>query len=192
MNALERRALAARAAGVTGVEPDGGPVISGYAAVFDSQSLDLGGFVEIVRPGAFKASLASGADVKLLWDHDSQRAIASTGSGTLKLYEDGRGLRFEARPGTNRQWVRDVLEGVRAGIQTGMSFGFYVESDSWGPGPGIVRYLERVKLNEISLVSFPAYEAAGASTRREPAVIVDPLVRLAAAKRRIEIMELEG
>ena len=37
-------------------EVEGKPMIRGYAAVFNSPSQDLGGFVEYVRPGAFRNS----------------------------------------------------------------------------------------------------------------------------------------
>ena len=45
-------------------EADGKITLRGYAAVFNSLSQDLGGFVEIIRPGAFTRTLASGADVR--------------------------------------------------------------------------------------------------------------------------------
>ena len=40
-----------------------GPVITGYAAVYDSDSVDLGYFTEVIRPGAFKRAITEQQDV---------------------------------------------------------------------------------------------------------------------------------
>ena len=60
----ERRFVAKQLRQKTGSDK---PTISGYAAVFNSMSEDLGGFVEVIRPGAFKRSLAEGADVRCVF-----------------------------------------------------------------------------------------------------------------------------
>src|SRR5713226_163265 len=59
--------------------------ISGYAASFNVLSQDLGGFREVVAPGAFKRSIDAGADVKALFNHDASRILGRTKSGTLKV-----------------------------------------------------------------------------------------------------------
>ena len=51
-------------------DEEGRDTIVGYAAVFNTFSEDLGGFREIVRPGAFTAALSEGQDVRGLFNHD--------------------------------------------------------------------------------------------------------------------------
>src|SRR5438128_11032112 len=74
------------------------PKLVGYAAVFNSKSLDLGGFIEIVRPGAFKRTLAAGADVRALVNHDPNLIIGRNKAGTLDVAEDDRGLKVTITP----------------------------------------------------------------------------------------------
>jgi len=143
-----------------------GMTFIGYAAKFNSPSEDLGGFVETIEPGAFRRSLRSRNDVKLLVNHDTGRVLASTRSGTMKLYEDEVGLRVEASlPNTSDG--RDMAELLRRGDLNKMSFGFSVpkKGDRWSDD-GTTRELLDIRLHEVSIVTgFPAYEATTASVR---------------------------
>jgi HK97 family phage prohead protease len=134
---------------------DGGLRFEGYAAVFNSRSEDLGGFTEFVAPGAFKRSLRSRNDVKLLFDHNPANVLASTRAGTMTVEEDARGLKVTAdlAPTT---LGRDVSVLVKRGDIDSMSFGFSVIRDSWNP-EGTERTLNSVRLIEASIVSWPAY-----------------------------------
>jgi HK97 family phage prohead protease len=137
-----------------------GNTFSGYAALFNSPSEPLP-FTEIIAPGAFKRSLRSRNDVKMLWNHDSGAVLASTRSGTLSLIEDERGLKVTAiLPDTTAG--RDARELISKGIVDAMSFGFSVPSggDSWSQD-GSTRTLESVRLHEVSVVAWPAYAATG-------------------------------
>ena len=136
-------------------ETGDGMTFEGYAAVFNSESEDLGGFREYIAPGAFKRSLQSRNEVKLLWNHDAGEPLASVRGGTLKLTEDDRGLKVQARL-ANTSRGRDVAELIRSKTVDSMSFGFSVIKDTWD---GNVRTLNAVRLFEISLVSWPAYQA---------------------------------
>jgi uncharacterized protein len=138
-------------------ETGDGMTFEGYAAVFNSESEDLGGFREFIAPGAFKRSLQSRNEVKLLWNHDAGEPLASVRGGTLKLTEDDRGLKVEARL-ANTSRGRDVAELIRSKTVDSMSFGFSVIKDTWN-AEGNVRTLNAVRLFEISMVSFPAYQA---------------------------------
>jgi HK97 family phage prohead protease len=136
-------------------EGEDGMTFTGYAAVFNQPSEDLGGFREYVAPGAFTRSLKSRSEVKLLWNHDVGEPLASMRGGTMKLYEDERGLKVTAQlPNTSRG--RDVAELIRTGVVDSMSFGFNVIRDSWSKD-GTTRTLESVRLIEASVVSYPAY-----------------------------------
>lgn len=132
-----------------------GMTFTGYAAVFNSDSQPLP-FIERIAPGAFKRSLQSRNEVKLLWNHDSGEPLASVRGGTLRLVEDARGLKVEATL-ANTTRGRDVSELIRSKVIDSMSFGFSVIKDSWA-NDGSTRTLEAVRLFEVSIVSSPAYE----------------------------------
>ena len=66
--------------------------LAGYAAVYNSQSQDLGGFVERIIPGALKRSLTKPDHIRALLEHDPQRLLGRVGSRTLSLREDTKGL----------------------------------------------------------------------------------------------------
>jgi HK97 family phage prohead protease len=149
-------------------EDASGMFLEGYAALFNSRSENLGGFTETIQPGAFRASLKSRNDVKLLWNHDSGAVMGSTRAGTLTLTEDERGLKVSATlPDTT--YGRDARELVRRGDVTGFSFGFSMPArggDEWS-SDGTERVLKSVRLHEVSLVAFPAYPATnGTATVR--------------------------
>jgi HK97 family phage prohead protease len=158
-----------------------GMTFTGYASVFNSPSEDLGGFIEYVAPGAFKRSLQSRNEVKLLWNHDAGEPLASLRGGTMQLVEDNRGLKVTAQlPNTTRG--RDIAELLRTKVIDSMSFGFNVIKDSWSPD-GKTRTLESVRLFEASIVSFPAYAATTATVRSadqaiDPDKLADALLRL--------------
>jgi HK97 family phage prohead protease len=157
-----------------------GMTFTGYASVFNSPSEDLGGFIEYVAPGAFKRSLQSRNEVKLLWNHDSGEPLASLRGGTMQLVEDNRGLKVTAQlPNTTRG--RDIAELLRTKVIDSMSFGFNVIKDSWSSN-GQTRTLESVRLFEVSIVSFPAYEATTAQVRSaqtiNPDQLADALLKL--------------
>ena len=141
-----------------------GRTVEGYASVFNSMSEDLGGFREIILPGAFSEVLDN--DVRALYNHDSNYLLARTTSGTLELKEDDKGLyyRFEM---PNTSYGNDMLELFRRGDLTQSSFGFTVEKDNWRMEDGQqVRYIERVgSLFDVSPVVFPAYSQASSGLR---------------------------
>lgn len=141
-----------------------GRTVEGYASVFNSMSEDLGGFREIILPGAFKNALND--DVRALYNHDSNYLLARTTSGTLELKEDDKGLyyRFEM---PNTSYGNDLLELYRRGDLTQSSFGFTVDKDSWRMEEGQhVRYIESVSsLFDVSAVVYPAYVQASSGLR---------------------------
>ncbi len=137
--------------------------LTGYAATFGVRA-KIADFTETIAPGAFKGSLAGGTDVVALVDHDPGKLLARTRSGTLRLNEDDRGLRFELDlPET--QLGRDTLALVERGDIGGASFGFTIPAggDQWR---GSDRTLLKVNLVDISIVnSWPAYPQTSVSAR---------------------------
>ena len=174
---------------ITGLEVRDGagklPKLVGYASVFNSRSVDLGGFVEIVRPGAFKRTLQN-ADVRAMLNHDPNHILGRNKAGTLELREDDRGLRVEITPPAGDR----VIESVRRGDLDGMSFGFRTVSDRWNHDekPSLRELLD-VDLFDVSVVAFPAYprtDVALRSLQRSLAEISDET-----ARRRLRLAELE-
>lgn len=137
---------------------DDTPKMTGHAAVFDSLSEDLGYFREKIAHGAFSKTIQE-ADVRALWNHDSNYVLGRTKSGTLKLWEDERGLAVEITP-PDTQWAKDLLTSMKRGDVDQMSFGFQVVKDDWEEtADGLVRTLREVKLFDVSPVTYPAYPA---------------------------------
>jgi uncharacterized protein len=148
------------------VEGSDGMTFTGYAAVFNAPSEPLP-FIERIAPGAFRRSLKARNDIKLLWNHDTGSVLGSTRAGTLKLEEDTYGLRVTAvLPDTTLG--RDVRTLVQRGDVNAMSFGFSVPAngDSWNT-EGTERTLRSVRIHEVSIVAFPAYQqTSGTATVR--------------------------
>jgi HK97 family phage prohead protease len=155
-----------------------GMTLRGYAAVFNSPSQPLP-FTETIAQGAFRDSLNSRNDVKLLWNHDTGTVLGSTRAGTLKLSEDSKGLLVEANlPDT--QAGRDAATLIKRGDVNAFSFGFRVPAngDEWPSADQ--RILKRVNVHEVSLVAFPAYTATeGTASVRAMTELADKIARLA-------------
>ena len=144
------------------VAPDG--EIEGYAAVFNQLSVDLGGFREWIRPGAFAKTIRE-ADIRGLFNHDSNYVLGRNKSGTLKLFEDDYGLGFSAKP-PEAQWASDLRESIRRGDIDQASFQFRTIEDNWTEKDSAhERELIEVKLYDVSVVTFPAYPQTSVSAR---------------------------
>lgn len=140
-----------------------GPRIEGYAAVFN-QTADLGYYREMIEPGAFADSIRED-DVRALWNHDPNFVLGRNTSGTLKLAEDEHGLRVVIRP-PEAQWARDLIESMKRGDVDQMSFAFETLADEWKKNEGVnLRVLQKVKLYDVSVVTYPAYEQTIAHAR---------------------------
>jgi len=202
MSNIEKRAFNAeievRAEGET-------PTISGYASVFNKRSENLGGFREVIAPGAFDGVLND--DVRALFNHDANFLLARTASGTLRLSVDEEGLRYEFEP-PNTTAGRDLVESMKRGDITQSSFAFTVASDSWEERDGgMLRTINKVeRLYDVSPVTYPAYPDASVGLRsleafRSLQEAESPVIEEAApaaspevednAKRELEILSLK-
>lgn len=157
---LERRVIPATELRVDG-DPTGEQRIVGYAAVFDSDSEDLGGFIERIAPGAFSAALET-SDIRALFNHDPNYVLGRNRSGTLDVKEDDKGLWMEVTP-PDAQWARDLMVSINRGDISQMSFAFRIEKggDEWEKpttGGPMRRTIKRVKeVADVSPVTYPAY-----------------------------------
>lgn len=139
-------------------------IVTGYAAVFDSPSQPLWGeWREVIAPGAFAETLAAPDDIYALWNHNANEPIASRDAGTLKLSEDKRGLRTEIHFGDSdieKYWHSKIKDKT---IKK-MSFGFSPEEEGVDYDAKI-RTLMRIRLYEVSPVTWPAYQGTSISAR---------------------------
>jgi uncharacterized protein len=148
---------------------DGSRTLSGYAAVFNSLSVDFGGWQEMIAPGAFTRSLMSSPDVVCLRDHDNAILLGRTSSKTLTLEQDATGLRFDcALPNTTQ--AADLAVLMDRGDINGCSFAFICNMDDWKTtGDGVtVRTIIEAELYDVSVVTQPAYPDTSASLRSAP------------------------
>lgn len=143
-------------------ESEGGKFLAGYAAVFNVLSVDLGGFREKIKPGAFAGSV--GGDVRAFWSHNPDMVLGRTKAGTLELAEDEVGLRFKLKL-PNTSVGNDAYESVSRGDVTGMSFGFDTIRDEWAKGEPPIRTLIEARLYELSPVAMPAYPQTDVAVR---------------------------
>ena len=160
-NLFERRTITLKELRVVeaNVDPLTEPAIEGYASVFDSWSEELGGnspFRERVVKGAFEETIQND-DIRALFNHDPNYVLGRNKAGTLTLEEDEKGLKVRIVP-PDTQWAKDLLVSIKRGDITQMSFGFTVILDRWSYEDNIdVRELLKVKLYDVSPVTFPAY-----------------------------------
>lgn len=146
---------------------DGKRRIMGHAAVFNQLSEDLGGFREQIAPGAFEEAIKAD-DVRALYNHNPDHILGRNLAGTLKLSEDARGLAIEIDP-PDTQIARDLLVSMERGDINQMSFGFSVKPNgqNWAKNDEgqVIRTLTRVRLYDVSPVTFPAYPQTDVAAR---------------------------
>jgi HK97 family phage prohead protease len=147
-----------------------GRKITGYAALYNQRSEDLGGFIEVIEPGAFDEAITK-SDVRALINHNDNLVLARTASGTLKLEVDEKGLRYEFEV-PNTTYGNDLLENVRAGNISQSSFAFSMGSgkdyENWDEMDDgrLLRTIKRVdELFDVSPVTYPAYKSTTVSAR---------------------------
>ena len=95
-------------------------IVSGYFAVFGNKDLDG----DVIEPGAFaKTVMERGPQgkqlIKYLLDHDKNKVVAKI----TNLYEDSKGLRYEAKIGTHTAG-QDFQKMIESELINQHSFGF--------------------------------------------------------------------
>ena len=143
----------------TRASDDGLVTVSGHAAVFD-QETEIAWFREVIRPGAFADAIGRD-DVVFVINHEGL-PLARTGSGTLTLKEDQRGLYMETKLDPEDPDVASILPKMRRGDLTEMSFAFRSGDESWhefeDDGLLPLREIKKVeKLYDVSIVTNGAY-----------------------------------
>jgi len=141
-------------------------IIEGYFAVFNS-NYEIGpGMTESIAPGAFSNTL--GADVRALINHDSTLVLGRNKAGTLELREDSHGLWGKIIINPNDTDAMNLYSRVQRGDVNQCSFGFDIleEETDYLPNDSVHWTILRVKLYEVSVVTFPAYEETAVVARQ--------------------------
>ena len=141
---------------------DGKEVVVGHASIYDSRSNNLGGFYEYIAKGAFTDELIGKSDVRALINHNPDKVLARSTSGTLKLQADDKGLRYEFQiPETS--YGKDLAINLKNGNISQSSFAFTLQNDEWSSdddGNDIRTITAIDRLYDISAVTYPAYNEA--------------------------------
>lgn len=140
-------------------------IIEGYFAVFNS-NYEIGpGMSESVAPGAFKNTLSG--DIRALVNHDTTLVLGRNTAKTLELSEDERGLWGRIRINPNDSDAVNLYERVKRGDVSQCSFGFDIldEEIEFREDGGVHWTIKKVKLYEVSCVTFPAYESTNIDAR---------------------------
>lgn len=169
------------------------PLIRGHAAVFNKLSENLGGFREVIAPGAFDGVL--GDDVRALFNHDGSLILGRSTAGTLRVGIDSEGLTYEIDP-PDTQYARDLLVSLERGDVRESSFGFRVAhgGDRWDENEDgvLIRTITRVaRLFDVSPVTFPAYPDTDSTKRALDEYLRGRDVRAESQRRIAELRAME-
>lgn len=148
-------------------EETGAMYISGYFSVYGSDYEIWDGATESIAPGAFDGALDD--DIRCLVNHNTTLVLGRTAAGTLELKTDEKGLWGEVRVNEKDQDAVNLYERVKRGDVNQCSFGFDILSEEYteNEATGEVRWtVKSVKLYEVSIVTFPAYEDTGVTARK--------------------------
>lgn len=150
-------------------------VLVGYALTFNSLSRDLGGWFEIIDPGALGAIALDGAvdlvahgRVMARTNHDSNLLLGTSDVGTLLLFVDDIGLRYEVDL-PNTSYARDLAVLAKRGDIRFSSFAFRLLPDGYeweyDPEDRLVRRVLRLALVDVAPVADPAYWGSSSEMR---------------------------
>lgn len=142
------------------------PHISGYFSVFNSNYEIFKGCTESIAPGAFTDELHS--DVRALVDHDTRLVLGRTTAGTLELREDEKGLWGDIAVNPKDSDAMNCWARVERGDVSQCSFGFNILDEEHEEREDGTHHftIRKVKLFEVSVCTFPAYEDTAVSARK--------------------------
>ncbi|WP_348266424.1 HK97 family phage prohead protease [Edaphobacter sp. DSM 109919] len=177
-NKQEIRTLPAKELRIAPVAADGTRTLTGRAIVFNQRSQDLGGFQEIVSPGAVTETLSGSPNILLLNNHNTSQPLASVRAGNLQLTTDSKGVSFRCKLDTRISYANDLALSVENGVTQGCSFGFRTLKDSYANENGtLVRTLETIELLELTVTTCPAYLQTQVDVRSCPKELRSLLTR---------------
>ena len=140
-------------------------IIEGYFAVYDSVYQIDTDMSESIAPGAFSSSISG--DVRALINHNTTLVLGRTVPHTLEIKDDARGLWGRIVVNPKDSDAVNAYERVKRGDVSQCSIGFdVVKEDTEIREDGSIHWTIRdVKLWEVSICTFPAYEETNISAR---------------------------
>ena len=146
-------------------EENGELKIEGYFAVFNSVYQIFDDLSESVAPGAFDDTL--GEDIRALIDHNTRLVLGRNTAHTLELRVDSHGLFGSITINPKDQDAMNLYARVQRGDVDQCSFGFDILSEDYDVrDDGSVHWtIKKVKLYEVSVCTFPAYEETNVQAR---------------------------
>ena len=150
----------------TRADESGDMYIDGYFSVFNSDYEIWPGATESVADTAFDGALSD--DIRCLIDHETRLVLGRNKAGTLALKTDARGLWGEVKINPNDQDAVNLYERVKRGDVDQCSFGFDILDEEFEDrGDSVHWTIKKVKLYEVSIVTFPAYEETSVTARKK-------------------------
>lgn len=148
-------------------EADGKKYIEGYFSVFNSVYELWKGATEIVSTGAFDGALSD--DIRALINHETTLVLGRNKAGTLELKVDSRGLWGRIEINESDQDAMNLYARVQRGDVDQCSFGFDIldEEPVYSDDGSVQWIIKSVKLYEVSVCTFPAYEDTSVSARKK-------------------------
>lgn len=138
--------------------------ISGYGLVYNSWSEDLGGFKEMIAPGAADEVLAANPDIRGLINHNPDLLLGRTTAGTMRVSGDQHGVAYLI-DAPDVSYANDLRVSLERGDITQSSFAFRVAQGgaTWVEDPEsdlLLRTITKFSgLYDMSPVTYPAYPA---------------------------------
>lgn len=164
---MEKRSLATQ---FRAEEVDGEKYIEGYFAVFGPTYQLWKGATESIDPHAFDVAIEND-DVRALVNHDTTLVIGRTKPRTLNLRADDHGLWGRIKINEHDTDAMNVWERNKRGDIDQASFGFDIlDEEVEHREDGTIHWtVKKVKLYEVSICTFPAYEETSLSARKAKA-----------------------
>lgn len=141
--------------------------IEGYFSVFGGTYELWPGATESIDPGAFDDALSD--DIRALIDHETRLVLGRNKAGTLELKTDSRGLWGKVKVNQGDTDAMNLYARVERGDVSQCSFGFQIlDEETEYREDGTVHWtIKKVKLYEVSVCTFPAYEDTSVSARKK-------------------------
>lgn len=154
----------------------------GYGSTFGGKPDSYG---DVIAEGAYADSLAAhkaaGTMPKMFWQHDRSKPIGKW----VDAYEDGKGLFMKGKLNMDVQQAKEAYSHLKNGDIDGLSIGYRIKEYSVDTDTGVWT-LEKLELQEVSIVSIGANENATVSSVKAARQLHDLTEKLKAGDRLTE------
>lgn len=163
-------------------------VLAGRAVSYNEISSNelAPGIRERILPNCFADFLATGVDVKALFNHQemSTLPLGRTANGTLKIADGPEGLDFRIQLDRSNGFHQSVYASVKRSDLSEMSFGFVCLDEDFQNGftrdgkACTVRNVRKATLTDVSVVTRPFYgDGATNVDARSAGAVVNPVAK---------------